>query len=149
MPKNKTKKKRGQKPLILSPADEKQIEKELKRFTPLYLIAAKLNLNRHTVADYINRTPHLKQVREDQDEGVIDLTAHSLFQAALGNLPTDERGRPKQVNVNAAIFLLERLGRRRGFAQHIEVEQAQVPAFTFNRGTSSIQPLPTTPSAGE
>lgn len=62
-----------------------------------------------------------------------------MFDAAVGNLRYDSQGRAIPYNVNAGAFLLDRLGRERGFGQHIEIEKEEVPTFTFSRRTSRVK----------
>ena len=124
---------------VLGPADNAVIVSELRRFTPLCLIAAKLNVNRHTLERYVHSVPSLQQELEDRDESMIDLTEQSLFQASLGKVVRDEKGRPMPINVNAATFLLERKGKQRGYSQHVEVSAEEVPTFTFSRRTSAVK----------
>ena len=90
---------------------------------------------RHTLSRYIHGNPALLAELEDRDESMVDLTHRALFDASIGNAPANG----SQINVNAAMFLLERKGKSRGFSQHIEVEQAEVPAFTFSRRDSSVR----------
>ncbi len=59
-----------------------------------------------------------------------------MFDAAIGNVKFDTKGRPIPYNVNAGAFLLERKGRKRGFGQHVEIEKEEVPTFTFSRRDS-------------
>lgn len=94
---------------------------------------------RHTLSSYIHGNETLEAELEDRDESMIDLTHRALFDASLGHHPTDAKGRPMPINEKAAMFLLERKGKKRGFSQHIEVEQAEVPSFTFSRRASSVQ----------
>ena len=127
---------------FLKEADEPLIIEELRRFTPMCMIAAKLNVSRHTLINYVHSHAHLEQELKDRDEAMIDLTARSIFDASIGKHPIGANGKPSPISVPAAIFLLERKARDRGYAQHIEIEAAAVPSFTFNRSTSIIQPEP-------
>ena len=127
---------------VLGPADNAVIVSELRRFTPLCMIAAKLNVARHTLEKYVHTTPELQQELEDRDESMVDLTEQSLFQASLGKVVRDEKGRPMPINVNAATFLLERKGKQRGYSQHVEVSAEEVPSFTFSRRTSAVKAEP-------
>lgn len=70
---------------------------------------------------------------------MVDLTHRALFDESIGNVPKDADGVPRHINVNAATFLMERMGRNRGFAQHVEIEQAEVPSFTFSRRDSKVK----------
>lgn len=70
---------------------------------------------------------------------MIDMTQRALWDESIGNVKRDPDGNRVHINVNAATFLLERLGKRRGFSQHIEVEQSEVPSFTFTRRDGTIQ----------
>lgn len=124
---------------VLSPADHETIIDELRRFTPLCAIAAKLNVTRHTLERYVHSTPELQSELDDRDESMVDLAERSIFDLSLGNVQREPDGRPRPVNVNAAIFLLERKGRLRGYAQHVEVEHAEAPTFTFSRKDSSVK----------
>ena len=124
---------------VLGPADDEVIIDELRRFAPICAIAAKLNVARHTLSSYIHGNKTLEDELEDRDESMVDLTHRALFDASLGKHPTDAKGKPVPINVNAAMFLLERKGKKRGFSQHIEVEQAEVPSFTFSRRESNIR----------
>lgn len=90
---------------------------------------------RHTLSRYIHGNPALEAELEDRDESMVDLTHRALFDASIGNAPSNGA----QINVNAAMFLLERKGKNRGFSQHIEVEQAEVPSFTFSRRESPVR----------
>jgi hypothetical protein len=126
----------------LKEADEPLIIEELRHFTPMCMIAAKLNVSRHTLINYVHSHAHLEQELKDRDEAMIDLTARSIFDASIGKHPIGANGKPSPISVPAAIFLLERKARDRGYAQHIEIEAAAVPSFTFNRSTSIIQPEP-------
>lgn len=120
-------------------ADEPTIIKELRLFTPMCEIAKKLKVARHTLINYVHAHPHLEAELKDRDEAMIDLTARSIFDASIGKHPIGANGKPSPISVPAAIFLLERKARDRGYAQHIEIEAAAVPSFTFNRSTSIIQ----------
>ena len=124
---------------VLGPADNAVIVSELRRFTPLCMIAAKLNVSRHTLEKYVHATPELQQELEDRDESMVDLTERSMFDASIGKIARDEKGRPIQINVNAGALLLERKGRKRGWGQHVEVSAAEVPTFTFSRRTSAVK----------
>ena len=124
---------------VLSEADHEEIIGELRRFTPLCMIAAKLNVSRHTLEKYVHATPALERELTDRDESMVDMAERSLFDLSLGNIPRDSEGRARPVNVNAAIFLLERKGKTRGYSQHVEVEHAEVPTFTFSRSGSKVQ----------
>lgn len=124
---------------VLRPADNAVIVSELRRFTPLCMIAAKLNVARHTLEKYVHTTPELQQELEDRDESMVDLTERSMFDASIGKIARDEKGRPIQINVNAGALLLERKGRKRGWGQHVEVSAAEVPSFTFCRRTSAVK----------
>ena len=124
---------------VLGPADNAVIVSELRRFTPLCMIAAKLNVSRHTLEKYVHTTPELQQELEDRDESMVDLTERSMFDASIGKIARDEKGRPIQINVNAGALLLERKGRKRGWGQHVEVSAAEVPMFTFSRRTSAVK----------
>ena len=124
---------------VLSEEDHETIIDELRRFTPLCAIAAKLNVARHTLERFVHSTPELERELVDRDESMVDMAERSIFDLSLGNVQRDERGRPRPVNVNAAIFLLERKGKKRGYSQHIEVEHEEVPAFTFSRRDSSVK----------
>ena len=75
------------------------------------------------------------------------MAERSLFDMSLGNVQRDNEGRARPVNVNAAIFLLERKGKTRGYSQHVEVEHAEVPTFTFSRSGSKVQAEPTAEDA--
>lgn len=132
---------------VLSEADHADIIGELRRFTPLCAIAAKLNVARRTLEDYVHATPELERELQDRDESMVDMAERSLFDLSLGNIPRDEKGRARPVNVNAAIFLLERKGKTRGYSQHVEVEHAEVPTFTFSRSGSKVQAEPTAEDA--
>ena len=124
---------------VLGPADDQTIIDELRRFAPICLIASKLNVARHTLSRYIHGKPELQSELEDRDESMVDLTHRALFDASIGNAPMGKDGEPTQINVNAAMFLLERKGKSRGFSQHIEVEQAEVPSFTFSRRDAAVR----------
>lgn len=126
----------------LKEADEPLIIEELRRFTPMCMIAAKLNVSRHTLINYVHSHAHLEQELKDRDEAMIDLTARSIFDASIGKHPIGANGKPSPISVPAAIFLLERKARDRGYAQHIEVEASTAPTFIFNRATSKIQMTP-------
>lgn len=123
-------------------ADEPLIIEELRRFTPMCMIAAKLNVARHTLINYVHSHANLEQELKDRDEAMIDLTARSIFDASIGKHPIGANGKPSPISVPAAIFLLERKARDRGYAQHIEVEASAAPTFIFNRATSKIQMTP-------
>ena len=124
---------------VLSKEDHETITSELRRFTPLCAIAAKLNVSRHTLERYVHATPELEQELQDRDESMVDMAERSLFDMSLGNVPRDEKGRARPVNVNATIFLLERKGKARGYNQHVEIEHGEVPSFTFSRRDSSVK----------
>ena len=124
---------------VLGERDDAVIVDELRRFAPLCAIAAKLNVARSTLCRYVHGKPSLQQELEDRDEAMIDLTQRALWDESIGNVKRDPDGTRVHINVNAATFLLERLGRRRGFSQHIEVEQAEVPSFTFTRRDGTVQ----------
>ena len=124
---------------VLGEADNQVIIDELRRFTPLCSIAAKLNVARHTLEKYVHSTPELELELIDRDEAMIDLTERSMFDASIGNVARDKDGRPIPINVNAGALLLERKGRKRGWGQHVEVSAAEVPTFTFCRRTSAVK----------
>ena len=102
-------------------------------------IAAKLNVARKTLYRYIHGNPRLQEELDDRDESMVDLTHRALFDESIGNVKKDADGNRVHINVNAATFLLERMGKRRGFSQHIEVEQAEVPSFTFSRRDAEVK----------
>lgn len=124
---------------VLSERDDAVIIAELRRFAPLCAIAAKLNVARSTLCRYVHASPALQQELDDRDESMIDMTQRALWDESIGNVKRDPDGNRVHINVNAATFLLERLGKRRGFSQHIEVEQSEVPSFTFTRRDGTIQ----------
>lgn len=124
---------------VLGPKDDETIIDELRRFAPMCTIAAKLNVARHTLARYIHGKPELQKELDDSVESQIDMTQRAMFDAAIGNVARDKTGRPVPVNVNAGAFLLDRLGRQRGFGQHIEIEKEEVPTFTFSRRDSKVK----------
>ena len=146
-PKMRGSQSRGWAAKVLSEADHAEIIGELRRFTPLCAIAAKLNVARRTLEDYVHATPELEGELEDRDEAMVDMAERSLFDMSLGNVQRDKDGRARPVNVNAAIFLLERKGKARGYSQHVEVEHAEVPTFTFSRSGSKVQAEPTAEDA--
>jgi len=94
---------------------------------------------RHTLSKYVHGNPTLNQELVNRDESMVDMTQRALFDEAIGNYKRDSKGFPIHINVNAATFLMERMGRNRGFAQHVEIEQAEVPSFTFSRRDSKVK----------
>ena len=124
---------------VLSQADHPKIIEELRRFAPLCTIAQKLNVSRHTLERYVHSVPELEQEYIDKDESMVDLIERSMFDAAIGNVRRDERGRIIQINVNSGAFFLERKGKQRGYSQHVEIAHGEVPSFTFSRRDSDVK----------
>lgn len=96
-------------------------------------------MSRHTLERYVHSVPELEQEYIDKDESMVDLIERSMFDAAIGNVRRDERGRIIQINVNSGAFFLERKGKQRGYSQHVEIAHGEVPSFTFSRRDSDVK----------
>lgn len=125
-------------PAKLDESDNALIAAMLQDFVPLVSIAARLKVHRHTLVKFIKEHEELQTILEDRNEGMVDLAERALLDASLGKSRFDADGNPEYVNVNAVIFMLERMGRKRGYSQHVEVEATNAPTFTFCRATSTI-----------
>lgn len=90
----------------LSEADEPKIRKELRAFTPICLIARKIGCCRQTLAKYIHE--HMEADLEDSRESMLDMLEGTLYRTAV----VDK-------NVGSLQFMLDRLGRHRGYGEHI------------------------------
>ncbi len=138
---DKTKKRRsvGGRPRSLTDKDKPTIIAELRRFAPLCTIASKLGVARMTLWRFINAHEDVKSELQDCNESMIDLTQRALWDESVGNFKRDARGHEIHISVNAATFMLERLGKSRGYGQNVVVETPNVPTFTFCRATADTK----------
>ncbi len=114
---------------VLGADDHAVIIAGLRDFTPLVDIAAHLKVSRATLSAYIKSHEGLRRELDDRNESLIDLVEKALFDAATGQEDNDADENRKGVNVNAAIFLLERLGKGRGYSKRVDVW----PSIIYNR----------------
>ena len=72
---------------------------------PLYVIAAKVNCERHTLAKHIEETPELKQLKADMEEARLDSAEYEADRLVTSGNPT------------MIMFYLDRKGKKRGWSQ--------------------------------
>jgi hypothetical protein len=96
----------------LSEADHEEIKKHLAEQTPVYIIARKMKVDRHVLADYIKSHDELMAAQNDRDEAFKDSVEYELQRKIL-----------VEHNLNAIMFYADRRMRDRGYGEHIENEQ--------------------------
>ena len=111
----------------LSKADEPTIEKELKQFTPICLIAAKIGCCRQALSNYIHA--HMEDKLEESRESMIDMLEGTLYRTAVVDR-----------NVGSLQFMLDRLGRKRGYGEHIDTTQTHDFKSPITIGDIEITP---------
>ena len=96
----------------LTEADHGAIKKHLVEQTPIYIIAKKMQVDRHVLADYIRSHQELLDAQNDRDEAFKDVVEYELRRKIV-----------KERNLNAIMFYADRKMRDRGYGEHIENEQ--------------------------
>lgn len=96
----------------LTEADHEAIKKHLAEQTPIYIIAKKMQVDRHVLADYIRSHQELLDAQNDRDEAFKDVVEYELRRKIV-----------KERNLNAIMFYADRKMRDRGYGEHIENEQ--------------------------
>lgn len=87
------------------------IKKLLGEQVPLYMIARKLKVERHTLSNYIQKHDELKDAVVDASESFHDSVEYMLKQRIL-----------KGKDLHAAMWYADRKLRSRGYGEHIETD---------------------------
>ncbi len=74
------------------------------------VIAGKLGINRHTVAEYIKREPELAKAVQDEVDSTLDKVEAVFTKACLGG------------DIQACMFYLKTKGKNRGYTEKVEQE---------------------------
>jgi len=99
--------------------DEAQILRGLKAFKPLYIIANELGVDRHTLYNYLrnNMDESYKNVRES----MLDVAESKLLKNVVDG------------NQNAIEFMLDRLGKNRGYGIKEITDRNDVPIINIGK----------------
>ena len=99
--------------------DDAFIEKEVRAFRPLYVIARSLGCDRRTLSSYIKkRFPDLIQ---EMRESMLDIAEAKLLQ----NINSG--------NENSIEYFLDRQGKDRGYGNQVSIPQSAVPVINIGR----------------
>lgn len=103
----------------LGKKDEPHILKGLKAFKPLYMIAAELKVDRHTLYTYLRDKMDIsyKNVRES----MLDIAESKLLKNVIDG------------NQNAIEFMLDRLGKNRGYGVKEVTDRNDVPIINIGK----------------
>lgn len=103
----------------LTEADDEFIEKEIRAFRPLYIIAKELGCDRRTLSTYIKK--NMPDVIKDMRESMLDVAEAKLLQ----NINSG--------NENAIEYFLDKQGRDRGYGEKLAIPQNVVPVINIGR----------------
>lgn len=116
----------------LGEKDHKTILDGLRRFVPIYVLAAKIGCDYTTLRKYIKAHDELNQCRKDAEDNMVAVAKGQLMKRVL-------KGHP-----NSIMFLLERLDRQH-FGRFAQIENiGDLPAI--NIGVFQDTPAPVDPS---
>jgi len=74
-------------------------------------VAKNMDVSRNAVHEYINRTPEVKPLTEQEREQILDIIEGSLINRAV-----------KGEDLKAQMFYLKTIGRKRGYVEKTETE---------------------------
>lgn len=103
----------------LTEADDEFIEKEIRAFRPMYIIAKELGCDRRTLSTYIKK--NMPDVIKDMREAMLDVAEAKLLQ----NINSG--------NENAIEYFLDKQGRDRGYGEKLTVLPNAVPVINIGR----------------
>ena len=103
----------------LTEADDEFIEKEIRAFRPLYIIAKELGCDRRTLSTYIKK--NMPDVIKDMREAMVDVAEAKLLQ----NINSG--------NENSIEYFLDRQGKDRGYGNQVAIPQSAVPVINIGR----------------
>lgn len=96
----------------LSEANHALIVKLMNEQVPIYLIARKLGVERHTLSNYIRAHEELAQASKDAEESFNDSVEYLFKQRII-----------KDRDLHAAQWYADRKLRSRGYGEHIDTDQ--------------------------
>ena len=103
----------------LTEADDEFIEKEIRAFRPMYIIAKELGCDRRTLSTYVKK--NMPDVIKDMREAMLDVAEAKLLQ----NINSG--------NENAIEYFLDKQGRDRGYGEKLTVLPNAVPVINIGR----------------
>lgn len=103
----------------LTEADNEFIEKEIRAFRPMYIIAKELGCDRRTLSTYVKK--NMPDVIKDMREAMLDVAEAKLLQ----NINSG--------NENAIEYFLDKQGRDRGYGEKLAIPQNAVPVINIGR----------------
>lgn len=89
------------------------IADSLKMNVPIHTIAAMVHCEKHCLGRMIRDNPELNRLKEDQKENILDEAEYQIDRLS------------RQGNASAVMFILERLGRKRGWGQQEYVAEEE------------------------
>lgn len=103
----------------LTEADDEFIEKEIRAFRPMYIIAKELGCDRRTLSTYVKK--NMPDVIKDMREAMLDVAEAKLLQ----NINSG--------NENAIEYFLDKQGRDRGYGEKLAILPNAVPVINIGR----------------
>ena len=99
--------------------DDAFIEKEVRAFRPLYVIAKSLGCDRRTLSSYIKK--RFPDLLSEMRESMLDIAEAKLLQ----NINSG--------NENSIEYFLDRQGKDRGYGNQVSIPQSAVPVINIGR----------------
>ena len=99
--------------------DDAFIEKEVRAFRPLYVIARSLGCDRRTLSSYIKQ--RFPDLISEMRESMLDIAEAKLLQ----NINSG--------NENSIEYFLDRQGKDRGYGNQVSIPQSAVPVINIGR----------------
>ena len=99
--------------------DDAFIEKEVRAFRPLYVIARSLGCDRRTLSSYIKK--RFPDLLSEMRESMLDIAEAKLLQ----NINSG--------NENSIEYFLDRQGKDRGYGNQVSIPQSAVPVINIGR----------------
>ena len=99
--------------------DDAFIEKEVRAFRPLYVIARSLGCDRRTLSSYIKK--RFPDLLSEMRESMLDIAEAKLLQ----NINSG--------NENSIEYFLDRQGTDRGYGNQVAIPQSAVPVINIGR----------------
>ena len=99
--------------------DDAFIEKEVRAFRPLYVIARSLGCDRRTLSSYIKK--RFPDLISEMRESMLDIAEAKLLQ----NINSG--------NENSIEYFLDRQGKDRGYGNRVSIPQSAVPVINIGR----------------
>ena len=99
--------------------DDAFIEKEVRAFRPLYVIARSLGCDRRTLSSYIKK--RFPDLISEMRESMLDIAEAKLLQ----NINSG--------NENSIEYFLDRQGKDRGYGNQVSIPQSAVPVINIGR----------------